>query len=277
MSAPTVLHVAAGPDAGSSFALEPGRWLVGRARGCAVRLDDPAVEAHHALLVVDGDGVGVLQLTGRCPVLVDGAPVHLAPIPGDSSPVVTSPVVVGRSIELGHDLLRLGAAPAPPERRAELGVGGDGDCVGFDLRRRPVEVIAVVVDPAIDPGLAMAGAVVRRLVAQLARADDRTLIVTGSPDDVPTAGHLDGVEAVTVVAILQCDSPVLDRCTARLDLGTRWRGRWTPATHRPLRIERVHLAGCPGSADAVGPFVAQQIARALAEAGRSILGVPQPA
>ncbi len=267
MRAPTTIHVTAGPDSGSTFALGPGRWLVGRSASCAVRLDDPAVEAHHALLISAPDGLGVVQLAGRHPLLVDGDPIDAGQVP----------IAAHRSIEIGHDLMCVGAPPVTPSSRAVLGVDSTGGAVGFDVRRRPVDVIAVVIDPEIDPVHAMAGAVLRSLVAQVSAAGDRVVIVTGAADDVIAASGFDGEVGVTVVAVLPGDSPVLDRCTARLDLGSRWRGRWTASAHRPLSVERVHLRGAAASADAVGPFVVEQVARALSEVGSHVLRVPQPA
>ena len=52
-----------------------GRTIVGRADGAGVRCDDPALEPHHALLVLDGDGLRIVQLTGRAPLVVGGHPI----------------------------------------------------------------------------------------------------------------------------------------------------------------------------------------------------------
>ena len=46
----------AGPDAGWEIELRAGRHLVGRARHCAVVIDDPAVEPYHVLLTIDHEG-----------------------------------------------------------------------------------------------------------------------------------------------------------------------------------------------------------------------------
>lgn len=56
----------AGPDAGAAVLLPVGRHLVGRAPGCAVRCDDPALAAHHAVVEVARDG------TWRWTTLVGG-------------------------------------------------------------------------------------------------------------------------------------------------------------------------------------------------------------
>ena len=71
----TVVQVA-GPAIGRPVGLGPGRHLVGRAPGAAVRLTDPHVEPHHAVLDVGVDGaVTILQLAGRVPIMVGDVPV----------------------------------------------------------------------------------------------------------------------------------------------------------------------------------------------------------
>ncbi len=71
----TVVQVA-GPAIGRPVGLGPGRHLVGRAPGAAVRLTDPHVEPHHAVLDVGANGaVTILQLAGRVPIMVGEGPV----------------------------------------------------------------------------------------------------------------------------------------------------------------------------------------------------------
>lgn len=70
-----VLRCTAGPDAGWEQPLRPGRRWLGRADG-DLRLADPALEAHHALVDVTPAGdVVVLQTAGRSPLCVDGIAV----------------------------------------------------------------------------------------------------------------------------------------------------------------------------------------------------------
>ena len=96
-----VVHVA-GPAVGAPVGLGPGRHLVGRARGAAVRLADPDVEPHHAVLDVGLDGaVTILQLAGRVPVIVGDVPVD-----------GTTPLRHHVTIELGASRV-LVAAPTP--------------------------------------------------------------------------------------------------------------------------------------------------------------------
>ncbi len=69
------IAVVAGPSTTTWQSLPAGRHLIGRAAHAAVRLDDPAIEAHHALLRIhDNGGMEVLQLTGVVPIRVDGLP-----------------------------------------------------------------------------------------------------------------------------------------------------------------------------------------------------------
>ena len=63
--------VDAGPAAGGVFDLPAGRHLIGRSATCSVRLDDPLVELHHAVLDIppgrQADGAAFTQLAGRVP------------------------------------------------------------------------------------------------------------------------------------------------------------------------------------------------------------------
>ncbi len=61
-----------GPDAGGRAELGPGRYMVGRGPLVEVRCDDPALEAHHAVLELADQGVTITQLLGRTSIHVDG-------------------------------------------------------------------------------------------------------------------------------------------------------------------------------------------------------------
>lgn len=71
-----VVDVVAGPDSGRSHPLRPGRHLVGRARGVAVRLDDAAVSRRHLTIEVSPGGeVRVEPYQTPNGVLVDGVEI----------------------------------------------------------------------------------------------------------------------------------------------------------------------------------------------------------
>lgn len=71
------LRVAAGPDLGLAFALQPGMWLVGRARRADVRLRSGMVSRAHAKLVVSREGlVELIDLAATNPTRVNGTVVH---------------------------------------------------------------------------------------------------------------------------------------------------------------------------------------------------------
>ncbi|MET0145328.1 MAG: FtsK/SpoIIIE domain-containing protein [Ilumatobacteraceae bacterium] len=85
--------VTAGPEAGRSFVLEPGRHEVGRGSECAVLLDDATVSRHQLSIAVFPD------LT-----------VQLVPVPGTANPLtvngrtIAGPTFVGR-----NDVVQFGA------------------------------------------------------------------------------------------------------------------------------------------------------------------------
>jgi S-DNA-T family DNA segregation ATPase FtsK/SpoIIIE len=63
------VRVASGPCVAPWRALPPGRYLVGRAPTVSIRLDDPAAEAHHAIIDVNDHGdVEITQLAGTTPL-----------------------------------------------------------------------------------------------------------------------------------------------------------------------------------------------------------------
>ncbi|MCB0956963.1 MAG: hypothetical protein KDB12_12470, partial [Ilumatobacter sp.] len=94
----------AGPDAGGTHALPPGRHVLGRATAADLRTEDPALEPHHLLLEVgDGGTVVVTHLTGRSAVRVDGVAVD-----GPTERTVTQGE--GNLVEVGSSLLLVRAS-----------------------------------------------------------------------------------------------------------------------------------------------------------------------
>ncbi|HEX6659204.1 MAG TPA: FHA domain-containing protein [Ilumatobacter sp.] len=134
-----------------------------------------------------------------------------------------TPVATGAShVDVGDSRLDLGSrshvtglvlgvtAPDPLE-------GGGGEPVVVD-----VDTLAIV---DADPELADGEAIVRSLHAQAAR------------------------QALTVPAFMLTafDDPALDGCTSILELGARWRARWTPDVSQPHLSVRLHVAGTSDS------------------------------
>lgn len=77
------VRVVAGSDCGPPIALPAGRHVIGRSRSAAVRIDDPSVELHHAILDVGEDGdASVIQLCGRVPIRTTGGEPLAADEPG---------------------------------------------------------------------------------------------------------------------------------------------------------------------------------------------------
>jgi Inner membrane component of T3SS, cytoplasmic domain len=162
------VDVIAGPDAGRLVALHPGRHVLGRAPRSTLRLEDPAVEAHHAIVTVGADGEpSLIQLSGRRPILVDGVPA-----------MAGEPVAVAASIEIGDSLLvrpvpamprpeTIRPVPVPPglgpadlegvlalaarvRRAADLAAGGV--LLGVGTVRLPIGLVDLDGDP-IEPSL----------------------------------------------------------------------------------------------------------------------------
>ncbi len=103
-SEPPLVEVAvmAGPSTTTWQSLPAGRHLIGRAAHATVRLDDPAIEPHHALLRVDDDGqIEVVQLTGVVPIRVDGRPWEAAVVDDDTDLTIGASVIRVRRLRRG--------------------------------------------------------------------------------------------------------------------------------------------------------------------------------
>jgi len=159
--------------------------------GCAVTIADPAIEAHHALLEISDDGVELVQLAGRLPVMV--ATTHLEI--GDTR-IDLRPPAVGVGLVLGVTI-------------CDPLTGGGGAPVVLEA-----DSLAIVDD---HPEFARARAIVRSLTSQAE--------VLG----ITLPAHL-----ITVAG-----DPALDDYPALLEIGARWRARWT--THGAT--VRLHAAG----------------------------------
>jgi S-DNA-T family DNA segregation ATPase FtsK/SpoIIIE len=143
----------AGPDAGRTVRLGPGRHVIGRAPRAAVHLDDPDVEPHHAVLdvgvpEVGGDvaaldggttRVGLRQLTGRVPCRLDGRPVAAARVPD------------GAVVSLGASRLRIRHVVDAPVAPAVLAAHAS-DPWRRTLRRTPRRLLRWEPEPVRLPG-----------------------------------------------------------------------------------------------------------------------------
>jgi hypothetical protein len=213
-----------------------------------VVVDDPAVEAHHLVLDTAADGrLAVMQLTGRLPVIVDGDPA------GPGSAVVT------RSIEIGDsrlDVVPPSGSPDPALAWVSLGVTvADGPARHVGLAPDPTSVIGIV---DLDRSPSRAGAVARSILVQVLGNDPlaQPELVLAAPGDES-----------------------LGRCTAMLEIGARWRGRWTPDVAKPSEVVRLHVAGVASSIvfGVDRALVAEEVTRTVAELGGDVVGVPQAA
>jgi hypothetical protein len=240
------LDLVAGPDAGRRVVLDHGRHLVGRAPWCSLAIEDPAVEAHHLLLAVAEDGgIALLQLAGRVAALVDGEPAFAGAWRRAE-----------RSIEVGDSRLELAGTGDRLAGSLELGIRVDAVSERVTLATTEGTLVGIADS---GPGLERARAVERSITSQVLRIGSMAAmpgLVLGVPDDRR-----------------------LDACTALLEVGARWRGRWTPDISDPGAAVRLHVAGVRRSASVRidRAFVAEQVPRSVAELGGDVVRVPQPA
>ena len=126
-TSPFEFAIVAGPSCRPWMPLSTGRHGVGRSPATTVHLDDPSVELHHALLVVDRS-VRIVQLTGRTPIEVV-TPDGSAPIIDDVGGIEIRPgdvVAIGTSrVALRATLRRRGIDGDRPRRpRLDRRAGG---------------------------------------------------------------------------------------------------------------------------------------------------------
>jgi Inner membrane component of T3SS, cytoplasmic domain len=203
-----VFEFVAGPDAGRLVGLAPGRHLVGRAAGCRVVIDDPAVESHHAVVTVGAaGGLHLAQVAGRRPVLVDGRPV------GDGT--VLGPRA---AIEIGDTLIvRRDALGTPGARRPELArLGGGRVVLGVGTVRLPLPGRRPEVAVAHDVQVAIDRLELHHrhpVLADLAAADGVVIGPTATAGDPGALAARDGVLASIVAQLtadpVSCRWPVL--------------------------------------------------------------------
>ncbi len=113
-SALVEVAVVSGPSTTTWQSLPAGRHLIGRARHAAVRLDDPGIEPHHALLRIDHDGsIEITQLTGVVPVRIDGRSWEETAVDDDTDLIVGASVIRIRRCR--------GRADAPNDRAGAVG------------------------------------------------------------------------------------------------------------------------------------------------------------
>jgi hypothetical protein len=273
------IALTAGPDAGRYVELAAGAHLLGRAPVCALRVDDAAVEAHHILVDVGGDGaVEVTQLAGRAPVIVDGecadgrtavrrvvevgdSRLELKSQPAETDPPPAAPLVLA---ECPDPVAALSEAAGVRRRLHVHRAAGPGVSLGVGTVRLPIELVDVTGGFAVELHALLTRAEWHEGLPVLVDVEGRSVI--GLVDDHPgqpraravarsiahqtRSGHQtapgcqrigdqNGVELV----IAAPGEPVLERCTALLEIGARWRARWTPDLDRPDEFVRLHAAG----------------------------------
>ncbi|TFH19775.1 MAG: hypothetical protein E4H05_03815, partial [Acidimicrobiales bacterium] len=117
--------VIAGPSCDGWRRLGPGRRCIGRSSTAGLRLDDPAVELHHAVIDVGTDGsVTFTQLTGRIASRLDGVPCETAQV-----------VAAGESLQVGASRLTFRHRSIEPDRNAMPGGGSIVDADNDPWRR----------------------------------------------------------------------------------------------------------------------------------------------
>jgi len=282
------VELQAGPDAGRRIALSPGRYILGRAHSAAIRVADPALEPHHAIVEVGTHYLAVTQICGRLAMTVDGA-VHAggAVRPGVVVEVGASRIQLGTRphervpsgpwatlaaverevylarirapwvVTLGWGSVRL---PLPadvdqldlPDHAARAAAELHTDLpVVADLARRHRQVLAIRGPRATD----LIAAVVRQLPVVATRE-----VVVGDPNGVPEGDH-----AMTILTAVEPDGELPAECHGVVELGANWRATYTPdLAEEQLEVVRLHAAGA----------TLDEVPRARSAVGGGVVRVP---
>lgn len=206
-----------GPAAGQTRVLGAGRHVVGRASTAGIRIADATVEPHHAFLDVGRQGVRLVQLTGRVPCRVDGAPV--------TTSAAGVAVPAGGTVSLGCSRLRVDRAdeaievgiggasssPAPatlPPDAGQVLVPSEGTSpTGAGDRSRSATVAAAAITVGTAVALTATGRAGRALVLGLILA----AAVVGFGAVRRRAEHRARAEAVTRAALLDLEDDLVER------------------------------------------------------------------
>jgi pSer/pThr/pTyr-binding forkhead associated (FHA) protein len=103
-------------------------FTIGRAADCGLRVQDPAVEPHHAQLLFDGIVWWIRHVAASGETLVDGSPVRVVPLQGDARLELGKggPVVSLALSERGKESEREGEEESPgPEAPASAPARGE--------------------------------------------------------------------------------------------------------------------------------------------------------
>ena len=191
---PVRIAVVDGPDCSTWRPLGVGRHVVGRAASSAIRLHDPDVERHHALLDVGVDGtVRFVQLVGHVPAHVDGRPASEALVRDGE-----------HEIEIGSSTLRIEPSPRSGDHHDPDGHVHDDDHSGHHLDDHPDDRSGVgggSISPHVsDPWRR----VVWRAPHHRPSFDSPSIPVPSPPGEGarPTATGLIGAAVAAVVAVV---------------------------------------------------------------------------
>lgn len=154
------LRVVDGPDAGREIMLPEGTSIIGRGRGCDVRLDDPTVSKEHARLAVT-DIIEIVDLRSANGLLMAGGMVQRAPLlPEDRIVIGDTTIEVARIAASRH--APLDASHVPFNRSPRISAGYEGDEV--DAPEPPVPpkpakfpIVMLLVPGLMAPVMFLAG------------------------------------------------------------------------------------------------------------------------
>ena len=282
-SPPLVLRLDAGPDARRTIAIA-GSVVLGRAAGPG-RIVDPFLEPHHLLLRTSDRRV--VQLSGRAPARVDGVVV------GSGAAIrIGSVIEVGATrIVIAEPGSAAGTPHQPPPGTVVLGIGirrHDPDAVSLAChsfaRLAAIEherhMGAITLDLDAIRRILVTGpsadGLIRSLVAQADRHRIHVADRTASIGARPPSGRVVVVADPDPDAAWPGDEIPSDG--AVVSVGVSWEAvLMLRSPDGSSRVQRFRAAGHPGGSRSDRALVAQEVARAGAELGGDVVGVPQPA
>jgi two-component system, NtrC family, response regulator HydG len=207
------LVVVAGPLAGTTLPLPPGRVSVGRDGTNALTIADPAVSPHQCVLVHHGGEVTVRDCDQRSPTFINGLPAADQKLrDGDEIQIGDSLFVLHLGADRPDDLLRIEQGlPLPPEmivlRREDVFESGDPRRVDSPERLSRDLATLVRTSAAINAvrGLVALERPIIELIADAVPANRGAILFAGDSRSIAWNRSADRRESLRV------SGPVIDR------------------------------------------------------------------
>ena len=200
------VSIDSGPDCTGCVPLAAGRYVVGRSPAAHLRIEDPQLGLHHAVIAIDKGAVTVTQLSGQAPIRLDGEPV-----------TGTQSVSLPARLSIGMNDLQI-AVPGPVAEWADRAARATGDVAAVPndpwrriVQRGPDQQI----EPARNP-------ITLPLPVEMQRTPPATAVI-GAAVAVLGAGAIAVVPGQMMFALFAAFGGLASAATWLVGAGSTWR------------------------------------------------------